>query len=292
MCKPGSRSKASNVPSAQLRDTVYGYIKWAMRIEVPEHNKEYREMEQHLASLENIELLPLPKYVADVSARRLTYRDVITEGGEGLDAILDVYSQAFRPSRTGVDRELFKRFITNYQREVSPFGYHLLAIKALSSALPQGMASFFTFPCFGFGGYLVLEAAIRGKGHLAEVISVIERYMVRDHRETKGWLIECDPDEGTAAIFKKCGFYEVSIHYLQPPLWGTPPYTVEQAPVLQLMYKPMGENFGLPILDTEDFLHAMRRILQAVYRVDRAEENPFYLNIVEQVKSSEFLHWR
>lgn len=291
MCKPRPTSKQNSIPVTRLCEIIYGYIRWAMRIDDPSLNKEYRGMIGYMAEINEVELLSLLDYTADDSVRHLVYCDAIIECSEDLDGILDVYSEAFQPGLTSLDRSAFEQFIVGHQHANNTFNYHLLAIKTQSSDPPQGMASFFSFSRVGYAGYLALAKGIRGKGYLREVISVIEGYFARDNLSVKGWWIECVPEQNTAVIFAKYGFHEVNIRYCQPPLGSVPSYPVEEAPVLQLMYKPIGENFGLPIVTTNELLHALCEIYRVVYQIDRPDQNPFYNQVKKQVSACDVVPW-
>ena len=291
MCKPGALSNPNAIPSTILRNAVYGYARWAMRIDNPDDNNECREMARYLASHGEVGLVPLETYVGAANGRRLAFADLTVGSLDELDAVLDIYAQEFSEGPTSFPRDLFKQSLISNRDQAKFYGYHLFSIKTNPEGLPQGMASFFTFPGAGFGGYIVFDPSIREKGHLSEVITAIERSMIIDKRGAQGWYGECDPADGTAPIFKKKGFYEADIIYRQPPLYGQPPYTIKDAPVLHLMYKEFGEIFEPPRLTAGDFLSALNWIYRVVYRIDQPEASEYYQDVRRQTQGDDFVKW-
>ncbi len=282
----------NTIPSLTLKNAVYDYARWAMRIDNPDNNKDCQEMGRYLEERRDISLVPLDVYIGDASARRLTFIDLVIERRDELDTVLDVYTREFSDGPTSVPRDLFKQALTSDVHEGKPFDYHLFSIKTADTASPQGMVSFFTFPGAGFGGYIVLDHAIRGKGYLSEVIANVERRIVMDKKGARGWYCECDPAGSTATIFRKRGFYEVNISYRQPPLFGQPHYAIEAAPVLHFMYKEFGENFEPPGIPTIEFLDALSWIYRVVYQIDEPESNEFYQYVRKQIEGETFVRWK
>jgi hypothetical protein len=289
MCKHGGAGKPNTIPSTTLRDAVYEYARWAMRIDNPVDNKECREMAHYLGKQRNIASVPLATYVGAVDGRRLAFADLTVERFNELDTVLDIYAREFNEGPTSFPRDLFKKSLISFRDTAKYYGYHLLSIKTNPEGAPQGMASFFTFPGAGFGGYIVFDPSIRGKGFLPEVITAIERSMVMDKRGAHGWYGECDPADGTAPIFKKQGFYEVDIIYRQPPLYGRSPYKIEAAPIMHLIYKEFGENFEPPKIPAKDLLDALIWIFRVVYDIDQPDASEFYQSVRRQVHREEFI---
>jgi GNAT superfamily N-acetyltransferase len=292
VCKTRASSITSTISSNILRDIVSEYARWAMRIDNPDDNEECREMTRYLEKSRDIGLVSLAEYIGDASVLRLTFADLTSEHPDELDAVLDVYANELSDGPTSVPRDLFKQALMSYVPEGNPFDYHLLSIKTANTAPPKGMASFFTFPGAGFGGYIVFDPAVRGKGYLSEVITHVERHMVMDKKGARGWYCECDPAGSTATIFRKRNFYEVDIIYRQPPLYGQPHYAVEAAPVLHLMYKEFGENFEPPRIPTTEFLDALNWIYRVVYQIDDPEASEYHQHVRRQMAGEEFIRWR
>jgi GNAT superfamily N-acetyltransferase len=292
LCKPGTSSNLNAIPSTILREAVFGYALWAMRIDNPNDNKECQEMGRYLAEHGIISLVLLAFYIGDASVRRLMFTDLTGEHRDELDVVLDIYAREFSDGPTSVPRELFKQALMSDMLEGKPFDYHLISIKTADGATPQGMASFFTFPGAGFGGYIVFDPATRGKGYLSEVITFIERRMVMDKKGGCGWYCECAPSDDTASIFKKRGFYEVDIIYRQPPLYGQPQYIFDEAPILHLMYKEFGDNFEPPRLSTDDFLCALSWIYRVIYQIDEPEVSEYYQQVRMQTEGETFIRWK
>lgn len=301
MCKPAESSAIQAIPAATLRDAVYGYARWAMRIDDPDRNEECREMARYLAGCEDVGLQPLEAYVGAGSNHRLTYRELAAADGSELDDVLALYRNEFGGGPTALAPHHFTQLVEKPGGISRDFDYHLLSIApgaacssgSLGPGEPaRGMASFFTLPGAGFGGYVVLDRAIRGHGHLTEVITVIERRMVSDRRGARGWYGECDPGRPASQILQASGFHEADVCYRQPPLPSGPTYSFAQAPVLHLLYKEFGEVFSPPRLTAEEFLHALCWIYRIVYGIDRPEDSVYYREVEKQLKGRSLIAWK
>jgi GNAT superfamily N-acetyltransferase len=297
MCKPGSRVDPDTMPSGTLMSAVYDYVRWAMRIEDPAANHECREMAAYLRLRDTVPLVPLADYIGDAVGCRLRYDDLYTcsieeMDLEELDAVLDIYAQSFNHGPTSVSVDSFRNSVINRRHAGQPYAYHLLSIRTDLSDQPRGMASFFTFPGVGFGGYLVLDPSIRRKGHLTEIIRVIERVILADNIEASGWLGECDPNDDSIPAFLKRGFYEVDVKYRQPPLHGEPFYSFRNAPVLHLIYKEFGDTFQRPRLTTEEFLGMMSWVYRIIYRIESPEASEYYRDMERQLGSNPHCRWK
>ncbi len=301
MCKPADSSVTRAVPSPTLRDAVYGYARWAMRIDDPDHNAECREMARHLAVRDAIGLQSLAAYAGAGSSRRLTYRELTAVDGPEIGAVLALYRNEFGDGPTALAPYHFTRLLAGPAGARKDFDYHLLSIsprapRSFGALGPgeavRGMASFFTLPGARFGGYIALDPGLRGQGHLAEVITVMERRMASDRRGARGWYGECEPGRPALQILQASGFHEVDIGYRQPPLPSGPAYSLTQAPVLHLVYKEFGEAFSPPRLTVEDFLDALRWIYRIVYGVDRPEDSEYYREVEQQLNGRSLVAWK
>jgi hypothetical protein len=211
---------------------------------------------------------------------------------EEIDASLDVYAAEFGEGPTSFPKDEFRNSLISGRHAGRSYGYHFLSITEDPNGPPKGMASFFTFPRAGFGGYIVLDRILRGKGHLSEIIAVIEQYMIGDGQSALGWYGECDPADGTASIFIKRGFQEVDIDYRQPPLLGRPGYDLDHAPILQLLYKPFGDGSNPLHVTTQEFLSSVACIFQVIYRMDNPMRSEYYHHLAHQLSSLDRLRWK
>ncbi len=292
LCKPGNTINQDKISASTLIKAIHGYVKWAMRIDESSTNPDCQKMFGFLSLKTMIELQSLSTYIADKSCQQLSYSELSNETLENLDMALEVYCQSFSNTQTGLSKELFKNFFIDCHNNPKLFDYHFLAIKSQNCDSPKGIASFFSFPKFGFCGYLAFAPPIKGKGHLTEVIKIIERTMLMDNKKVSGWFAECDPTDDVAPIFKKRGFYELDVRYKQPPLLGMPAYSFEQAPILQLIYKELGENFAPPQLKIKDFLDALILIFSEVYGIDNPKSSEYYTYIKDQIILNEKIYWK
>lgn len=297
MCKPGSRVNPDAMPPDTLVTAIYDYARWAMRIDDPAANQECREMATYVRSQVKIPLVPLADYIGAPAGCRLQYTDLyagdVTDMNlRELDAALDVYAQSFSGGPTSVSVDAFRTSIINRRHAGKPYAYHLLSIKTRPSDQPRGMASFFTFPGVGFGGYLALDQAIRKQGYLTEIIRVTERAMLADQKGASGWLGECDPNDDSLPAFLKRGFYEIDVEYRQPPLHGQPFYSFRDAPVLHLIYKEFGDTFQRPHLTTKDFLEMMTWVYRVIYWIDSPRDSEYFKNIESQLRVLSSCPWK
>lgn len=292
VCKPATAKDPHVISSAVLRATVYGYAQWAMRVEKPDENPECREMASYLARRQKIDLVPLAAYVGDPSALDVTVSELAAGASKELEAVLDLYAREFRAGPTTLPHEQFREALRAGASEKDGFSYHLWSIKIGAGGDADGMASFFTFPGAGFGGYLALTSARRGKGYTPQIITLMERCMVLDKKSAYGWYCECLPSDGTATIFRKHGFYEADIVYRQPPLSGGATYAFDAAPVLHLMYKAFGENYEAPRVSTEQFEDALKWIYRVVYDIEQPETTDFCRDIRRQMAGKKLVGWK
>ncbi|NMC44425.1 MAG: GNAT family N-acetyltransferase [candidate division Zixibacteria bacterium] len=297
MCKPGTGVNPDSIPPDTLITAVYDYARWAMRIDNPAANQECRDMAAYVRSQTTVPLVPLADYIGDPAGCRLRYSDLyagdVTDMDlRELDITLDVYAQSFSGGPTSVSVDAFRTSIINRRHAGKPYAYHLLSIKTRSSDQPRGMASFFTFPGVGFGGYLVLDKSIRGKGHLTEIIRVAERTMLADKKGVSGWLGECDPEDDSLPAFLKRGFYEMDVAYRQPPLHDQPPYSFSDAPILHLIYKEFGDTFTAPRLTTKEFLAMISWVYRIIYRIEHPESCDYFQDIKKQLGLLPHCPWK
>ncbi|WP_411727910.1 hypothetical protein, partial [Methyloglobulus sp.] len=156
------------------------------------------------------------------------------------------------------------------------------ALRSAPGNAVEGMASFFTLPNAGFGGYLTLTGTLRGNGRLRPLLARMEEQMIKDGKAADGWYIECEP-HGQERIFNHLGFREIDINYRQPPLGGQPSYGLDDTPDLRLMYKKFGNNYNDPAISYDEFLKAIEWIYRIVYHVKQPQQSLFIQDIEEQV---------
>jgi hypothetical protein len=59
-------------------------------------------------------------------------------------------------------------------------------------------------------------------------------------------------------------------------------YDVPASPPLRSMHKVFGRNFDAPVVGSAEFLAAIEDIYRTVYRMNGAEQSPFYADMCEQ----------
>ncbi len=240
------------------------YLRWAMRIAEPERSPEFRAMADYLRAMPAVRTLALTVYVVRDPERPLDVRPVESDTDPDLGDVLDVYRRAFSPGPATADPEVFRRAVRGAGRHAD-VRYHLWAVRRAGDGPVEGMASFFTFPEGGFGGYVALLGSLRGSGRSRLLMARIEQQMIRDRLGARGWYVECQPDSVAARLFAHLGFHELALPYRQPPLDAT-----GQAPPLRLMYKEFGARGPAPRLHADIVGAALRRIASVVYHLEGA----------------------
>jgi hypothetical protein len=157
----------------------------------------------------------------------------------------------------------------------------LWALRVSAAHPVSGIASFFSFPGAGFGGYLALGEGLRGTGRLRPLLARMEEQMLRDFVNARGWYIEC-ATEDVADLFARMGFCEVALAYRPPPLDAESEVPLDQAPVILLMYKQFGRRFTEPSLTRADLLSAMSVIFRVVYHIEEPAMSPWLQDIERQ----------
>jgi GNAT superfamily N-acetyltransferase len=261
------RGWRTEVPATRVSALVASYVKWAMRIDVPQDNPQFRALSDWLRPRPTVRRIPLLRYIGEFPAESADSAafDVIEirrADESAFQPAIDVYRRAFDSPATSVKPASFVRGLRRYAE--TGYRYHLWAVRSRRTGDVAGMASFFGFNGMGFGGYIVLEGALRGVGALRPLIARIEQQLVSDALDIHGWLIECENDY-TAEVFARCGFYTLDVPYVQPVLPGA---VSDAVPPLILMYRPLGRGYGPPKLSRETLLRGLEEVLRFVYRVD------------------------
>lgn len=272
------------VPAPLLRSFLQEYLRWAMRIDAPDRDPSFRGMARCLAARPAVPTMRLDAYVGRDPARPLVVTEVTGEAEPDFAAALAVYRAAFPAGAAAVEPAGFAAALRRAPRS-GDGRYHLWALRREPEGPVLGMASFFAFPCAGFGGYAAFAPGLRGTGRLPLLLARIEERMRRDAPEARGWYIECET-AAQAAIFRKTGFHELAIDYVQPPLPGGG--TVR----LALLYKPFGRGHEPPALGCGEFLDAVEPILRVVYDIAAPRGCPFFAGIERQLRGLDRVPFR
>jgi GNAT superfamily N-acetyltransferase len=272
---------ARALPTVKVKAILRGYMRWAMRIDTPEDTADYRLMARHLDA-DLITISGLRAYTGYDAARQFVVHEVVEVADPALVAALAVYARAFPGGRTDLNPDYFRAAVSERGANKDE-RYHFWAISRGPDSPVEGMASFFTFPQAGFGGYVVLDGSLRHTRRFPLLIARIEECMIRDALGAEGWYIECDPKQET--LFLRHGFYTVDMAYAQPSLPGDAPYAPAQAPPLCLMYKPFGRSFAAPQVSVRSFRDCLASVFRSVYGVKNILQSPFYRYLCAAVES-------
>lgn len=280
MAKPLVPEFETELPAERVQHILREYMRWAMRIDDPETNAEYREMHDFVERRGSVQLTSLRHYIGHDERRPLVVHEIKDPADQALDQVLAVYGASFADRPTAVPPYSFSRNLTDVSTRLGV--YHLWALRTRPTGEIDGMASFFTFPPAGFGGYVAFATEARGRGRLRPLIARIERRMRADFESARGWYVESDSD-ASLQIFLRLGFYEVDVVYRQPPLSGGHGDGPDAAPVLRLLYKEFGSVYQAPHVDSTELLSAMTWIYRAVYGIDKPRESAFFQAVAEQL---------
>jgi GNAT superfamily N-acetyltransferase len=279
--KPLAREYRDSLPAGRVLDTLRAYLRWAMRIPEPEANAEYRAMAAHLATRADVPAIPLERYVGLDPSASLSIDEVVAAGPD-LDGALAVYADAFPPGATALDVPALRQAVLHRAARPLAGRHHLWALRTAPTAAVAGMASFFSLPGVGFGGYLALSSALRGRGLVRSVVARIEEQMRRDDTGARGWLIECEPASQALRVFGHLGFKEIALDYRQPPLPGRPGGEAD-SPRLRLAYKEFGAVYRVPDLTRDELRAALRWVFRIVYDIAAPERSPWFLALDAQI---------
>jgi hypothetical protein len=177
-------------------------------------------------------------------------------------------------------------FLTLLERpkQEQPYLYHFWALEDADAAAVCGLASFFTLPTAGFGGYIALAPPIRGTGALPTILARIELQMIDDGTSARGWYIECE-DGNNVAGFSALGFFEIDIAYYQPLCGSGAANDTLACPRLHLLYKEFGAQYEPPSLTTAEFVAALSESYRYVYKVDLPESHSMFKTMIATAES-------
>lgn len=278
--------ESRHLPPETVKRILHEYMRLAMRITTPEDCPEFEEMSRALDAMPMVALGPLARVLKAEEKRPIEVHEIAGADDRDFNTLLAIYAAAFGSAPTAISLETLRDAVRQRAHSDGAYAWHLWAIRSTAGRDVDGMASFFTFPGFGFGGYIAFDPSARGRGYLQPVLARIEEQMVRDCRGARGWYIECESDR-VAEIFRKRGFREVPITYRQPPLRGG------EAPALKLLYKEIGNPDG-PVVTCAELLSALEWIFGGVYKLDAPRQSPYFADIERAIGCSptEVIKWR
>ncbi len=267
MFRPERDEYRSQVPAELVEHIVADYQIWAMRIEHPERHAEFQNMQRYLRGRSRIALLDMRAYVCEESEAPFRPVEINDGDAEALEQFARLYQAAFSHDETAVEVSEFSRGTRTVKDGPVPHHYWLWGLVASGETALSGLASFFSFPHCGFGGYVALAGSLRGHGYFRRFLRMMERQIVSVNSEARGWYVECEPGSDEAAIFTGCGFTVVPMTYRQPRL-HTDRTGVSEGKVLALLYKPFGRIYGPPGMSLAELQRDLREILTRIYYLD------------------------
>lgn len=257
-------------PAPLVRSAVHEYIRWAMRIDRPDGNPEFRRMADHLDRCATVGTIPLDRYVGRDPARPLDIQEIAGPTDPDFGPTMALYRQIFDGTDLAVPEDDFRRALADDC-------YHLWAVRGERRDEPvNGLVSLFSLPSAGYVGFLALTGVLHRTGRLRPLIARIEERMLADRTTMHGWYVEVGPGTDPAA-FRAIGFQELAVAYAQP---------AAARPAARLMFRPFGRSYGRIELRASDALAALADILAVVYRVAAPREHVTYRTIAAQLDAA------
>jgi GNAT superfamily N-acetyltransferase len=270
--KPISANLERQVPPALIVEILRGYLRWAMRIEDPDTDPIFMQMQRFLTPAPAIHIEPLAVYVGRDPERPVTVVPVENDRDPNFRRAVDLYSNAFPPGPTVIDTEMFRHAL-QWFADRDDVHYHLWALANAPHEQPFGMTSFFVMPRFGFGGYLAFDESVRGGGRARVVLKRVEEQIIRDSPHARLHYIECAPKSTEEAIFRTLGFAPVPVRYIQPATVDEEHFGSEGGPEITLLQKTLGSDYGRTAFDPDRLLEDLKVWLTDVYRIPAPESS-------------------
>ncbi len=273
-----ARPRTTRVPAAWALEVVAEYMRWAMRIPAPARHPQWRAMAAALGAQRHVELTPLQCYVGRDPQRPFEIDEIAAPGRklrETLALLRRAIPHAGRVATAAQFRDALARSPSRARR------YRLWSLRAPGAARIEGLASFFTLARCGFGGYVVLDGSLRGRGILPLLVARIEERMMRDGAGADGWFVECG-DESLAPL-RRAGFAPVGGDYRPPAVGADGNGGVER---LHLLHKPFGQTADRPALSRAFVLDCVAAILRHVYRVSGPRRHACYRRFAASLEAA------
>lgn len=268
MFRPERVDLAECLPSNLVVHIVADYQIWAMRIAEPDREPDFQRMQQWLRQRAVIGLIDMRAYVCEEAEPPFSVAEVHNDDAELIMQFAEFYSQAFTDEATTVEASEFaagSRFAT----DPLPHHYWLWGVKSPGAQRLLGLASFFSFPHCGFGGYAALSGPLQRKGLIRRFLRMMERQIVQGNSVARGWYVECDPGGTAARLAPRFGFTEVPMVYRQPRL-HTDKTGVSEGKVLSLFYKPFGRVYRRELPSMDNLVRDLAEFLPRIYYLDVA----------------------
>lgn len=277
-----ARPRTTQVPAAWVLEVVGEYMRWAMRIPVPARNRQYRDMAASLGARTQLGLTPLLQVVGRDPSRPFEITPIAAGGGALRDALALLRRELACASRIVPPQEFRDALARPPTRAAH---YRLWSLKSPGARRPEGLASFFSLEPCGFGGYIVLAGALRGRGILHLLGARIEEQMLRDSRSAEGWFVECGDD--SIAPLLRIGFAAIEADY-RPPSPGQHDHSDAAAPAerLHLLYKEFGQGEPARTPPRALVLECARAILRHVYRIPDPHRHACYRRLATSLPRS------
>ena len=260
ICRPCRTDWADALPAPIVTSTVREYLRWAMRIDEPDHSAEFTRMADALARAEHVALLPLDRYTGHDQSFDVRPVSDDTEFGRAMA----LYRHTFADGPATVPESTFRTARTEP-------GYHLWTIRRTSAdPTPEGLVSFFALPEAGFIGYVALTGSLHRAGLLRPLMARVDTQLLAERRSVRGCYAEVS-SEVDITPHLRIGGRELAIDYRQP----------DPDLPLRLVFRPAGRCYGSPLLTVRELLTDIEHILITVYAIARPREHATYRRIAD-----------
>lgn len=274
--KPVGMDWNETIPTETVRQIVFGYLKWAMRIDDPSANGLFQQMFSSPIGKPWISVMPLARYIGHDPLLPFDVVPITSDRDPKLRELMQVYFRSFPGGDTAISPDAFARTLRRIGSGQPGLRYHLWGIRHAKDDPLSGIASFYTLSSAGFGGYIALEAPLRGTGRCGLLLARIEEQMVRDQSGIRGWYIECDQESEAATAFERLGFVPVFDNYIQPSLhiFNDELPDESRGPELVLMYKHLSAVTTSRVHTRAQMIADVREIVSKVYGIEDPDSTP------------------
>ncbi|MDX1969212.1 MAG: GNAT family N-acetyltransferase [Planctomycetaceae bacterium] len=267
--KPLDDPLRGGFPPQLVRQIVYGYLRWAMRIENPEANPQFQGMSADLSRRRAVSWTPFAAYLGTDLRCPFLVQEVRAEDDE-FAAAMRVFQRSFPPGPTTIGPQAFQAELSTMSASPPPaYRYHLWTVRQTPESDVAGMLSFFSFPGCGFVGYVAVEPPLRGPRIVQLLLARMEEQLIRDFGDIRGWFMETSLHHSNPRALARLGFHRLVERFTPPShanLGAADVLPPTRTP-LGLFYKACGNDYGVLRTTRAELLEGVAQWVAGVYKV-------------------------